>query len=460
MCDMYSSLSERKQNLSQQHRCFVCLKVGHFLKNCPSLEKKSCCYCGKRGAHNRCLCPHRFKKQDSDTFVVTEPTKFIGSGTTDGSRNTAVNTTHTDLTNQVTAVDPNISLTLLASGERVLLQTATCSVESIDGSIVSKVRILLDSASQRTFMTGRLARELRLASESKELLSVSTFGATKATEIDTYVVHFKLKLKDGSHMVMYANVLKQITGSIQRSPLHEKDLEFLQLIPNEKIADIIPHTQETTNIDLLIGSDYFWDIVEGGKIILPSGMFMLPSKLGYIVTGRCPKSSQFTGLDPCALFVAAQPVGQLQCCVSTSTTKSLDLESFWSLESIGIRDSVSGDDDEKALEQFCETVKFENNRYQVTWPWKPDSFSLSNNYSVAFRRLKSLISRLKMDAKLLQSYNDILKLQLDLGIIEVVDDSKLTNSRKYYLPHHPVLTPNKATTKTRIVYDASSKASK
>jgi len=99
MCDMYSSLSERKQNLSQQHRCFVCLKVGHFLKNCPSLEKKSCCYCGKRGAHNRCLCPHRFKKQDSDTFVVTEPTKFIGSGTTDGSRNTAVNTTHTDLTN-------------------------------------------------------------------------------------------------------------------------------------------------------------------------------------------------------------------------------------------------------------------------------------------------------------------------------------------------------------------------
>jgi len=88
-------------------------------------------------------------------------------------------------------------------------------MESIDGSTVSKVRILLDSACQRIFMTGRLARELRLASESKELLSVSTFGTTTASEIDTYVVHFKIKVKDGSHIIMYANVLKQITGSIQ-----------------------------------------------------------------------------------------------------------------------------------------------------------------------------------------------------------------------------------------------------
>jgi len=45
----------------------------------------------------------------------------------------------------------------------------------------------------------------------------------------------------------------------------EKDIEFLQLIPKDKIADFIPHTQETTTVDLLIGSDYFWDIVDGGK---------------------------------------------------------------------------------------------------------------------------------------------------------------------------------------------------
>jgi len=43
---------------------------------------------------------------------------------------------------------------------------------------------------------------------------------------------------------------------------------------------------------------------------------MLPSKLGYIVTGRCPKSNQFRTMDPCALFVAIQQANQLQCFVN------------------------------------------------------------------------------------------------------------------------------------------------
>ena len=76
-------------------------------------------------------------------------------------------------------------------------------------------------------MTDHLAKQLKLVSEHRKLLSVSTFGARKATEVDTYVVYFKVKLKDGSYMLMYANVLKQITGNIQRSLLQQKDIEIL-----------------------------------------------------------------------------------------------------------------------------------------------------------------------------------------------------------------------------------------
>ena len=39
MCDKFTTLTERKQILIQQ-RCFVCLKVGHVLKDCPSSQKK------------------------------------------------------------------------------------------------------------------------------------------------------------------------------------------------------------------------------------------------------------------------------------------------------------------------------------------------------------------------------------------------------------------------------------
>ena len=56
---------------------------------------------------------------------------------------------------------------------------------------------------------------------------------------------------------MFANVLNQITGSIKRGPLHQYDLDFLQLIPQSKMADPIPSTVETTAIDLLVGFNYF-----------------------------------------------------------------------------------------------------------------------------------------------------------------------------------------------------------
>jgi len=40
-----------------------------------------------------------------------------------------------------------------------------------------------------------------------------------------------------------------------------------------------------------VDADYFWGIVVGEKIILPSGTFMLPSKFGYIFSGRYPESN-------------------------------------------------------------------------------------------------------------------------------------------------------------------------
>ena len=73
MCDKFTTLTERKQILSQQRRCFVCLKVGHVLKDCPSSQKKVCCHCGRKGDYNRCLCPQKFPRQETDALLVMEP---------------------------------------------------------------------------------------------------------------------------------------------------------------------------------------------------------------------------------------------------------------------------------------------------------------------------------------------------------------------------------------------------
>ena len=77
MCDKFTTLTERKQILSQQRRCFICLKVGHVLKDCPSSQKKVCCHLGRKGYHNRCLCPQKFPRQETDALMVTEQGQII-----------------------------------------------------------------------------------------------------------------------------------------------------------------------------------------------------------------------------------------------------------------------------------------------------------------------------------------------------------------------------------------------
>ena len=468
-CDRVTTASERKQRLSQQRRCFICLRPGHILKDCPSLQKQPCKYCGKRGQHNRCLCPEKFPNQRTNTFYTSggSGAPNISSKSPDSQGDILSVELPLETTSGSQEPPANVTQTLLASGERVLLQTAIVSIQNSEGNDEIKARVLLDSASQRTFMTNKLAQRLRLPSEHKEYLSVSTFGAVKSTNIETYVVNFKVKIKDGSYLLLSANVLKQITGGIQRSPLLQKDIEFLRFIPQNELADQIPNTTESLDVDILIGSDFFWDIVGGDKIVLPSGMFMLPSKFGYIVTGKCPDSQRLQSENAHTLFVTTgvNPIVSelsLQCCVSLPIVSlpiinKPHLENLWSLELIGIKDPLSTESDDEALEKFCENIKFLNGRYHITWPWKGDNVDLPDNFGLAFKRMKSLVHRLRSNKELLQNYDAIIKQQLDKGIIERVDTSIVSGTRKHYLPHHPVLTPSKVTTKVRIVYDASAR---
>ena len=96
--------------LSQQKRHFVCLKVGHVLKDCPSSQKKACSHCGKKGYHNSCLCPQKFSRQETNTYLVTEPGL--------SSEKNTIPTSSADESNQpMTTVNSNATPMFLASGK-------------------------------------------------------------------------------------------------------------------------------------------------------------------------------------------------------------------------------------------------------------------------------------------------------------------------------------------------------
>ena len=172
----------------------------------------------------------------------------------------------------------------MTSVERVLLQTATVPIQSNDGSKTISVKILLDSVSHHTFMTDRLAKQLQLVPQYQEALSASTFAARKPQDVNSYVVKFNLVTKDRCCLQLHANVVKQITGPIQRGPLQLSDMDILLSISPDKLAGTIPWNMEPSTVDLLIGSDYFWSIIGTEKTTLPSGLFLVSSRIGYIVT--------------------------------------------------------------------------------------------------------------------------------------------------------------------------------
>ncbi|VDK88083.1 unnamed protein product [Onchocerca ochengi] len=116
-----------------------------------------------------------------------------------------------------------------------------------------------------------------------------------------------------------------------------------------------------------------------------------------------------------------------------------------------IQTQTSSADD--TLKHFKGIVYEQHGRYHVRWLWKDSKHKLSNNYGLCVRRLKNLITRLQHKS-ILHLHQETIQDQLRSGIIEQAypkDEIGVI----HYLTHHEVLIPNKATTKLRILYDAS-----
>ena len=139
------------------------------------------------------------------------------------------------------------------------MQTAKAKVRKIGGTDEVLIRSLCDCGSHRSYVTEKLKKRLQLKTEKTEELSVITFGSGKAKKISTTVCSLEIVLKDGTTKKIFVNVVPEISG-----PIHRTSIDVGKLKSSWKdleLADTWPTKNEQMTIHLLIGSDYYFDLL-------------------------------------------------------------------------------------------------------------------------------------------------------------------------------------------------------
>ncbi|KAK6761504.1 hypothetical protein RB195_022538 [Necator americanus] len=280
----------------------------------------------------------------------------------------------------------NTTNVLILAGQARVLNPTTKALEP--------VYVILDTGTGRSFISSSLAERPQLKDVDSSRLSIGTFGAHKPFERTCGITVLRMWDAEGVPHTSTVTKIDTVTKPLTRSRLSQEDKQFL--FEND-IHLSINHTVEK----ILLGCADFFSFLKhgpGAQATLPSGLKAIPSRLGYLISGRSGEE----------LVNSESSVGVAQ--TIALEDKNNDFAQTW--------------------EQFCEFEK-----------------------SGVKEFLGPITEKLKQTNA--EQYDDTIKSQLELGIIEEVAEDLIVEEGEVvrYLAHQAVVTPHKET--TSVVFDTS-----
>lgn len=394
---------QRKQNLLRRGGCFKCLKLNHISSSCRS--KANCTICGN--PHHTLLCRNNIRSTPNAKGAKSD---------------------------KVTSVEDQV-LASVSATPSVLLQTLVIILRGENKDF--KIRAIVDSASQRSYILDSTAEKVGYKPIRTEKMKHSLFGGSSTDTCEHNV--YKAYLSDVSdNYRCNFDVLNQPTICQTMPPVTQ------QLCEDDLSVEGICLEDCPGPIELLIGADVAGKLMTGRLKRLKSGLTAVETKLGWTVLGRTRVHSEQTE----------------NLVVTSMLTRDVRITDLWELDSLGIKDPAekqSKEELEEASEKhFVETLSRDNDgRYVVSLPWIEGRQTLPNNKTVAERRLKSTVEALRKKG-LIEDYQEVFNQWLDEKIIEEVKHDELEKTSCHYLPHRAVVKEHSTTT-IRPVFDASAK---
>ena len=337
---------DRYQKLKNDKRCFVCLGKSHKASACK--RTKNCRHCG--GRHHQSIC----KKPGGERSDSSEAEPSASNERATGS--------------DVTLTTTNRSTIAVA------LQTATVNVKVAKSASTIQARLLFDSGSQRSYVTKELRQKLKLPALKSEALHLNTFGGSSLKKQKCDTVELLLS-KGGEEISINAVEFPTICSSL---PV-EVEVENYPHLKSLKLAD--DFDKENTGIDILIGSDYYWEFMTGNVIKGSSGPVAVESKFGWVLSGTLePKQKEAESVEAAFLILNSEvgtPVVQ-------DNLKN-HLDKFWNVESIGIESDCENMTERDQYKDFLQSIQHDGERYSVKLPWKPEAELSFDHYDLSMR---------------------------------------------------------------------------
>ncbi|XP_065085296.1 uncharacterized protein LOC135707411 [Ochlerotatus camptorhynchus] len=431
-------VSQRRVLVSQKRLCWNCLSFGHQSKKCGS--KFTCRTCHDK--HHSLLHDPAPMKVSATPAILSSSVESRSSTVSPNLAVPSASPVQQSLPPTSPIVEPSgsrqVSMAVQTACTMTLLETVVLNIIDDYGK-THKARALLDSASMSNFISKPLAKDLY---SRRSTVNVSVAGIGSSTQKVSTAIIATIESGDRTiSMKLQFLVLKQPSSELPTTPI---DISAWK-IPDVRLAD--PQFSIPGSVDLVIGSETYWELHTGRKISLGEGLpWVVETPFGWAVTG------------PAARTATCIP----RFCYLSTVDERLEstLQRFWEMETIP-SDPVQSTEESRCEELYAATTTRDSSgRYVVRLPRIEDpKIMLGESRSIADRRFLSLERRLERDPATKDSYHRFMEEYLQLGHMKKVEEPVDDHIQHCYIPHHVVFKESSTTTKVRVVFDASCKTS-
>lgn len=415
LCKRFLSLSpqQRFSIVKSNNQCINCFR-NHPTSTCTVLMR--CKQCNLR--HHTLL---HFDNEPQSAEVP--PIQFKGSNESLSSES------HTAL------------LSACSSKTTVLLATALIRVQTSDNNY-RIIRAVLDSASHVSFITTRVLQNLSCSRSKDSILDVSGIGNTVSRTKGSCLLDLTTVAGDVLLPQCNFHILPCISPHLPRVSVCQS---MFKLTKKCTLAD--PSCLNPSPVDALLGADITAALITGQPMSLGAGLpFVFETKLGHVLMGKAPAAEDSGAVS-------------LLTCLTASTNESLSeqLQQFWRIEEPPEWKAPPCEDDLQTEEHFKTSFsRSPAGRYIVRLPFRKDKeISFGDTYTVALRRFQSLERKFNHQPEFRKKYIDFMQEYVQLGHMQPVEDM---SQIKYFIPHHGIFKAHGDTSKLRVVFDASCRA--